>query len=100
MAALITDLKRRGLLDSTIVLWGGEFGRSPESQGSKGRDHHALGFTMYLAGGGIIGHPDGIAAGVNSMREAWEAAMQGVDLHAYARTHPALQKALSHFAGR
>ena len=55
VAALITDLKRRGLLDSTIVLWGGEFGRSPESQGSKGRDHHALGFTMYLAGGGFKG---------------------------------------------
>jgi ribulose-bisphosphate carboxylase large chain len=55
---------------------------------------------MHLAGGGIIGHPDGIAAGVNSMRDAWEAAMQGVDLQAYARTHPALQKALSHFAGR
>lgn len=55
VAALIKDLKRRGLLDSTIVLWGGEFGRSPESQGSKGRDHHALGFTMYLAGGGFRG---------------------------------------------
>ncbi len=55
VAGLIKDLKRRGLLDSTIVLWGGEFGRSPESQGSKGRDHHALGFTMYLAGGGFKG---------------------------------------------
>jgi ribulose-bisphosphate carboxylase large chain len=55
---------------------------------------------MHLAGGGIIGHPDGIAAGVDSLREAWEAAMQGVELEAYARTHPALRKALSHFAGR
>jgi ribulose-bisphosphate carboxylase large chain len=55
---------------------------------------------MHLAGGGIIGHPDGIAAGVDSMREAWEAAMQGADLEAYARTRPALRKALSHFAGR
>jgi ribulose-bisphosphate carboxylase large chain len=55
---------------------------------------------MHLAGGGIIGHPDGIAAGVSSMREAWEAAMQGADLDTYARTHPALQRALSHFAGR
>jgi hypothetical protein len=55
VAALIKDLKRRGLLDSTIVLWGGEFGRSPESEGSTGRDHHALGFTMYLAGGGFKG---------------------------------------------
>lgn len=55
VAALLKDLKRRGLLDSTIVLWGGEFGRSPESQGSTGRDHHALGFSMYLAGGGFKG---------------------------------------------
>src|SRR6185295_7814620 len=63
--------------------------------------HSALGAVdlMHLAGGGIIGHPDGIAAGVASMRESWEAAMQGVDLQAYARSHPALQKALSHFAG-
>jgi hypothetical protein len=55
VAALLTDLARRGLLDSTLVLWGGEFGRSPESQGSKGRDHHNLGFTMWMAGGGIHG---------------------------------------------
>jgi len=55
VAALLADLKRRGLLDSTLVLWGGEFGRSPESQGSKGRDHHNLGFTMWMAGGGIHG---------------------------------------------
>lgn len=55
VTALIQDLKRRGLLDSTLVLWGGEFGRSPESQGSKGRDHHNLGFTMWMAGGGIKG---------------------------------------------
>jgi hypothetical protein len=55
VAALLKDLKRRGLLDSTLVLWGGEFGRSPESQGAKGRDHHNLGFTMWMAGGGIKG---------------------------------------------
>src|SRR5215510_13391290 len=53
MAALLKDLKRRGLLDSTLVIIGGEFGRSPESQGSKGRDHHNLGFTMLMAGGGL-----------------------------------------------
>lgn len=52
---------------------------------------------MHLAGGGIIGHPDGIRAGVASMKEAWQAAMEGVDLEVYARTHPALQRALSHF---
>ncbi len=55
IAALLTDLKRQGLLDETLVLWGGEFGRSPEAQGGKGRDHHNLGFTMWLAGGGIRG---------------------------------------------
>jgi hypothetical protein len=55
IAALLTDLKQRGLLDSTLVVWGGEFGRSPEAQDGKGRDHHNLGFTMWLAGGGIKG---------------------------------------------
>ncbi len=55
IAALLTDLKRRGLLDETLVLWGGEFGRSPEAQDGKGRDHHNLGFSMWLAGGGIKG---------------------------------------------
>jgi hypothetical protein len=55
VAALLTDLKRRGLLDETLVLWGGEFGRSPEAESGKGRDHHNLGFTMWLAGGGIRG---------------------------------------------
>jgi hypothetical protein len=55
VAALLKDLKRRGLLDSTLVWWGGEFGRSPEAQDSKGRDHHNLGYSMWLAGGGIKG---------------------------------------------
>ncbi|MBC7927103.1 MAG: DUF1501 domain-containing protein [Bryobacteraceae bacterium] len=55
VAALIKDLKQRGLLDETLVLWGGEFGRSPEAQGGKGRDHHNLGFSMWMAGGGIKG---------------------------------------------
>src|SRR5437867_4075685 len=55
VAALLKDLKRRVLLDTTLVVWGGEFGRSPESQGSKGRDHHNLGFSMWMAGGGIKG---------------------------------------------
>ena len=55
VAALIKDLKRKGLLDSTIVMWGGEFGRSPESEKSKGRDHHNTGFSMWMAGGGFKG---------------------------------------------
>jgi hypothetical protein len=53
IAALLTDLKQRGLLDETLVIWGGEFGRTPTSEGAKGRDHHATGFTMWLAGGGV-----------------------------------------------
>jgi hypothetical protein len=55
VAGLLRDLKRRGLLDSTLVLWGGEFGRSPEAEDGRGRDHHNLGFSMWLAGGGIKG---------------------------------------------
>jgi hypothetical protein len=55
VAGLLKDLKRRGLLDSTLVLWGGEFGRSPEAESGKGRDHHNLGFTMWMAGGGVNG---------------------------------------------
>jgi len=55
VAALLTDLKRRGLLETTLVLWGGEFGRSPEAQSRGGRDHHNLGFSMWLAGGGVQG---------------------------------------------
>jgi len=53
-AALVQDLKQRGLLNSTLVIWGGEFGRTPMVQGgSDGRDHHPNAFTMWLAGGGI-----------------------------------------------
>jgi hypothetical protein len=52
-AALVTDLKRRGLLDSTIVLWTGEFGRLPVSQGPDGRDHNRHAFSLWLAGGGF-----------------------------------------------
>jgi hypothetical protein len=55
IAGLLTDLKARGLLDSTLVLWGGEFGRTPMAQGSDGRDHNPFGFTMWLAGGGAKG---------------------------------------------
>jgi Protein of unknown function (DUF1501) len=53
IAGLIKDLKRRGLLDSTLVIWGGEFGRTPMSESGTGRDHNPYGFTMWMAGGGI-----------------------------------------------
>ncbi len=55
IAQLLTDLKQRGLLDETLVIWGGEFGRTPTSQNGDGRDHNPFGFTMWLAGGGIKG---------------------------------------------
>ena len=55
IAALLHDLKSRGLFDETLVIWGGEFGRTPASQGSKGRDHNSKGFSMWLAGGGVKG---------------------------------------------
>ena len=54
-AALIRDLKRRSLLDETLVVWGGEFGRTPVSESGTGRDHNPYGFTMWMAGGGIKG---------------------------------------------
>jgi arylsulfatase A-like enzyme len=64
--ALVKDLKQRGLLDETIVVWGGEFGRTPMNEGRagspyKGRDHHPKAFSMWMAGGGI---KPGVALGV------------------------------------
>ena len=54
-AALLADLEARGLLDSTLVIWGGEFGRTSDSQGDKGRDHNPNGFTIWMAGAGVKG---------------------------------------------
>jgi uncharacterized protein (DUF1501 family) len=80
IAALLKDLKQRGLLDSTLVVWGGEFGRTPMAQGS-GRDHHIKGFSIWMAGGGIKG---GISHGATD--ELGYSAVQDVvhvnDLHA------------------
>jgi len=55
IAGFLRDLKQRGLLDDTLVLWGGEFGRTPTAQGKDGRDHNPHGFTMWMAGGGVKG---------------------------------------------
>jgi uncharacterized protein (DUF1501 family) len=55
IAALLTDLKARGLLKDTLVLWGGEFGRTPVAQGDNGRDHNPQGYTMWMAGAGVKG---------------------------------------------
>ena len=73
VSALLTDLKRRGLLEDTLVIWGAEFGRTPVCQkGGRGRDHNATGFTMWMAGGGvkggsIVGATDEI--GLNAIEE-------------------------------
>ena len=79
-AALITDLKQRGMLDDTLVVWGGEFGRTPMSQGD-GRDHHIKGFSFLLAGGGIQG---GISHGATDELgyEAVDKAVAVPDFHA------------------
>jgi uncharacterized protein (DUF1501 family) len=53
IAALLEDLQQRGLLDETLVVWSGEFGRTPFAQGSDGRDHNPFGFSLWLAGGGV-----------------------------------------------
>ncbi|NBO92915.1 MAG: DUF1501 domain-containing protein [Planctomycetia bacterium] len=55
IAGLLQDLKQRGLLEDTLVIWGGEFGRTPNTEGKDGRDHNTSGFTMWLAGGGVKG---------------------------------------------
>ncbi|MHC5003290.1 MAG: DUF1501 domain-containing protein, partial [Planctomycetota bacterium] len=57
IAGLLRDLKRRGMLDETLVIWGGEFGRQPTAEYAQGtgRDHNSYGFTMWMAGGGIKG---------------------------------------------
>jgi hypothetical protein len=79
-AALIRDLKQRGMLDETLVVWGGEFGRTPMFQGKgaeAGRDHHIRGFSMWLAGGGVQG---GIAHG-NTDELGYNAVDQPVHVH-------------------
>ncbi|MGA1393358.1 MAG: DUF1501 domain-containing protein, partial [Phycisphaerales bacterium] len=55
IAGLLIDLRRRGLLDDTLVVWAGEFGRTPFAQGSDGRDHNPFGFSIWMAGGGVKG---------------------------------------------
>jgi hypothetical protein len=81
IAALLADLKQRGMLDETLVLWGGEFGRTPYAQNGDGRDHNAKGFTMWMAGGGVKG---GLSYGATDENggEAVEGVMDIHDLHA------------------
>jgi hypothetical protein len=77
VAGLLSDLKARGLLDDTIVLWGGEFGRTPTAEGTDGREHHPFGFTMWLAGGGIRG---GMIHGATD-EFGWHAVEKKVHVH-------------------
>jgi len=77
VAALLKDLKSRGLLDETLVLWGGEFGRTPTAEGDNGREHHPFGFTMWLAGGGVKG---GMTYGATD-EFGWHAVENRVHVH-------------------
>ena len=77
IAGLLRDLKARGLLDDTLVIWGGEFGRTPTAEGTDGREHHPFGFTMWLAGGGIKG---GIIHGATD-EFGWHAVKDKVHVH-------------------
>jgi hypothetical protein len=77
IAGLLRDLQARGLLDDTLVIWGGEFGRTPAAQGTDGRDHHPYGFTMWLAGGGVRG---GLAYGATD-EFGWDAVEDRVHVH-------------------
>jgi len=76
-AALIKDLKQRGLLGETLVVWGGEFGRTPVSESGDGRDHNPYGFTMWMAGGGVKG---GMAYGETD-EFGFKAVEKGVSIH-------------------
>ena len=77
VAGLLKDLKSRGLLDDTLVVWGGEFGRTPTAEGADGREHHPFGFTMWLAGGGVKG---GIVHGATD-EFGWHAIQDKVHVH-------------------
>lgn len=77
IAGLLKDLKARGLLEDTLVLWGGEFGRTPTAEGDNGREHHPFGFTMWLAGGGIKG---GIVHGATD-EFGWHSVTDKVHVH-------------------
>ena len=81
MAGLLQDLKERGLLEDTLVWWGGEFGRTPFAQGKDGRDHNPRGFTVWLAGGGVkAGYAHGVTDDIG--HEAVADTVHMHDLHA------------------
>jgi hypothetical protein len=77
IAALLTDLKARGLLADTLVVWGGEFGRTPTAEGTDGREHHPFGFTMWLSGAGVKA---GLVHGATD-EFGWHAVQDRVHVH-------------------
>ena len=77
IAALLLDLKSRGLLEDTLVVWGGEFGRTPTAEGENGREHHPFGFSMWLAGGGVRG---GLVHGATD-EFGWHSVQDKVHVH-------------------
>lgn len=77
IAALLKDLKARGLLEDTLVIWGGEFGRTPTAENRDGREHHPFGFSMWLAGGGVKG---GLAYGATD-EYGWHSVDKKVHVH-------------------
>ncbi len=101
IAALLTDLKQRGLFDDTLVLWGGEFGRTPDGRRPDGRDHNAKGYTMWMAGGGVRG---GLSYGATD-DYGYEAVENKVHIHDLHATMLALlgldhEKLTYRYAGR
>lgn len=109
-AALINDLKERGLLEDTLILWGGEFGRTPMGQGS-GRDHHIAGYSVFLAGGGVkagttYGATDELGyhavtnvVGVHDLH-ATMLALMGIDHHNLSVKYQGLDVRLTGIAGK
>ena len=77
IAGLLQDLRLRGMLDETLVVWAGEFGRTPFAQGSDGRDHNEYAFTVWMAGGGVRG---GISYGATD-DWGYKAAVQKLEMH-------------------
>ena len=101
IAGLLADLKQRGLLKDTLIIWGGEFGRTPHSQGDDGRDHNNKGFTMWMAGGGVKG---GMNYGATD-DYGYEAVMNKMHIHDWHATVLALmgldhEKLTFRYAGR
>ena len=101
IAGLLADLADRGLLDETLVIWGGEFGRTPHSQGADGRDHNNKGFTLWMAGGGVKG---GLAYGATD-DYGYEAVEKRMHIHDWHATLLHLlgldhERLTYHYAGR